>query len=102
MAEAATPASTPKAKTSDSDLALSSDAGKDRTKASRPDHGKTPKYLEDQAKAQEAARKDPYGTTPAQWRGDTPKIEGTPAVYDGLNPHLDDNEHIVGGTLPPV
>lgn len=105
MADPTAPANTPKnsgAKSADSDLALSSDASKDRSKPSRPDHGKSPKWVEDQRKAEEAAAKDPYGNTPAQMRGEAPELKGTAVAYDGLNPHLDANEHIVGGTLPPV
>lgn len=104
MAEASTP--TPKAseKVSEkaSDVALSSDPNKDRNKPSRPDHGKAPKWVEDQEKARKEAEKDPWGVTPLQSREPAPETKGTASYIDGLNPHLDNNEHIVGGTLPPV
>jgi hypothetical protein len=102
MAEASTPAKADKPSEKASDIALSSDPSKDRSKPSRPDHGKAPKWVEDQEKARKEAEKDPWGLTPAQSREPAPETKGTASYVDGLNPHLDGNEHIVGGTLPPV
>lgn len=84
------------------EMQLSSDPNKDPSKPSKFDHGETPQYLKDQQKAREAAAKDPWGLTPDQHRGEPAKTEGTAFAVDGLNPHTDLNEHIVGGTLPPV
>jgi hypothetical protein len=72
------------------------------TKPSRPDHGKTPQWIEDKEKAEAAARKDPLSQLPAQYLVEFVEPKGTAAALDGLNPQFDGNEHITGGTLPPV
>lgn len=96
MAEATTP------KSDKQEAPLSSAANKDAAKPSRPDHGKPSQWQLDQEKAQKEAAKDPWGTTPAQSRVEVKEPEEKAFAYDGLNPHLDNNEHVVGGTLPPV
>lgn len=89
-------------KSSDSNVQLSSAKNKDANKPSRPDHGKTPQWLEDKEKAEAAARKDPLSQLPAQYLVEFVEPKGTAAALDGLNPQFDGNEHITGGTLPPV